>query len=114
MTLSEARATSHDGPALCLELVENVEGRDRLPVGVLSCEDGANGDLLDGSRHVVSDGVEDSLTHPLDTAPPSESPDGRLGDAKDDISLFLLPASGLGLASVLAFSLALAVPVRAS
>ena len=86
-----------EGATLPLEGVDDVEGGDGLPLGVLSVGDGVadhvlQEDLEDGAGLLV-----DEARDTLDTTTAGEAANGGLGDALDVVSEHLSVAFGTSL-----------------
>ena len=69
--------------ALALERVDNVHGGDRLPLGLLGVGDSIADHVLQENLPDAVGLLVDQAGDPLDTAPPGQAPDGRLGDPLD-------------------------------
>ena len=94
--------------ALALERVHNVHGGDSLPLGVLNVGDSIADHVLQENLQDAAGLLIDQAGDPLDTAPPGQAPDGRLGDPLDDVEENL----AVPLDSTLAQSLATCSPDR--
>ena len=95
-------AEAVEGPALPLERVHDVHGRDGLPPGVLSVRhrvaDNVLEEHLEDTAGLLVDGAGDALH----TAPPREPADRGLGDALDVVAQHLAVTLGSALAEPLA------------
>ena len=69
--------------ALALERVDNVHGGDSLPLGVLGVGDSIADHVLQENIQDAAGLLVDQAGDPLDTAPPGQAPNGRLGDPLD-------------------------------
>ena len=99
-------AETVEGSALSLESVDDIDGGDRLSLGVLGVGDGVTDNVLkeglEDASGLVIDGARDSL----DTSSSGESADSRLGDTKDASSGLAGAVFVDSLAAVLAGNLA--------
>ena len=68
---------------MSLESVDNIDGGDSLPLGVLSVGNGVPDDVLEERSEDESGLVIDERGDSLDTTSSSESSDGRLGNTHD-------------------------------
>ena len=84
-TEDDLSAEAVEGPALPLERVHDVEGRDGFPLGVLGVGDGVTDDVLEEDLEDTPGLFVDETRDPLHATPTSQTPDGRLGDALDVI-----------------------------
>ena len=69
--------------ALALEGVDDVHGGDSLPIGVLGVGDRVTDHVLQEDLQDAAGFLVDQAGDPLDTAPPGQAPNGRLGDPLD-------------------------------
>ena len=76
-------AEAVEGSALSLESVDNIDGGDRLALGVFGVGDGITDDVLEESSQDETGLVVDERRDSLDTTASGESADSRLGDAHD-------------------------------
>ncbi len=74
-------AETVEGAALPLEGVDHVHGGDGLPLGVLGVGDGVADHVLEEDLEDAPGLLVDEAGDPLDAPSPSETSDGRLGDA---------------------------------
>ena len=94
--------------ALVLERVDNVHGGDSLPLCVLNVDDSIADHVLQENLQDAVGLLVDQAGDPLDTAPPGQAPNGRLGDPLDVVGENL----AMPLDSTLAQSLATFSPDR--
>ena len=76
-------AEAVESSALSLESVDDIDGGDRLSLGVFGVGDGVTDDVLEESSQDEAGLVVDERRDSLDTTASGESADGRLGDAHD-------------------------------
>ena len=76
-------AEAVEGSALSLESVDDIDGGDRLSLGVFGVGDGVTDDVLEESSQDETGLVVDERGDSLDTTASGESADSRLGDAHD-------------------------------
>jgi len=88
--------------ALSLERVDDVEGGDRLPLGVLGVGDGITDDTLEEGLEHTTGLLVDHGRDTLDTTTTCETADGGLGDTLDVVAQNLPVALGSTLAEALA------------
>jgi hypothetical protein len=88
--------------ALSLEGVDDVEGGDGLPLGVLSVGDGVADDALEEGLEDTAGLLVDHGGDTLDTTTAGETADGGLGDALDVVAENLAVTLGAALAEALA------------
>ena len=85
---------SVQGASLPLESIDNIHGGDGLPLGVFSVGDSIPDDILQEHLENSSGLLVDESRDPLDTTPPRQTADGRLGDSLDVISQHLAVTFG--------------------
>ena len=90
------------GAALALEGIDDVEGGDGLPLGVLSVRDSVADDALKEGLEHAAGLLVDHGGDTLDTATAGQTADGRLGDALDVVTKNLAVTLGAALAEALA------------
>ena len=95
-------AEAVEGPALPLERVHDVHGRDGLPPGVLSVGHRVADDVLEEHLEDTAGLLVDGAGDALHTAPPREPADRGLGDALDVVAQHLAVTLGSALAEPLA------------
>jgi hypothetical protein len=86
---------------LALEGVDNVEGRDCLPLGVLSVGDGVTDDTLKEGLQNTTSLLVDHGRDTLDTTTTGQTTDSRLGNTLDVVAQNLAVALGTTLAETL-------------
>lgn len=91
-----------EGAALSLQSIDDVERRDRLPLGVLSVGDGITDDTLEEGLEDTTRLLVDHGRDTLDTATTGQTTDGGLGDTLDVVTKNLSVALGTALAEALA------------
>merc|ERR1719209_1298453 len=90
------------GTALPLQGIHNIHGGDSLPLGMLSVGDGVTNGILQENLQDTSSLLVDKARDPLHSTPPSQSPNGRLGDPLDVVSENFSVPLGSSLAQTLA------------
>ncbi|XBH76203.1 hypothetical protein VPH35_102885 [Triticum aestivum] len=94
-------AESVEGASLALEGVDDVHGGDGLAAGVLGVGDGVADDVLQEDLEHAAGLLVDEPRDALHAATPSQTTDGRLGDALDVVAQHLPVALGAALAQPL-------------
>jgi len=91
-----------EGSALSLESVDDVEGSDGLPLGVLGVSDRVADDVLEEDLEDTSGLLVDEARDTLDTTSTGETTDSGLGDTLDVVSQNLPVPLGTTLAETFA------------
>ena len=81
--VSSSSAEAVESASLSLESVDDIEGSDGLPAGVLSVSDGVLDDVLEEAFEDRAGLLIDIAGDALHTTTTCESADGGLGDAHD-------------------------------
>ena len=98
--VSSSSTEAVEGSALSLEGVDNIEGSDGLPAGVLGVGDGVTDNVLKETSEDGAGLLVDVAGDSLDTTTAGESADGGLGDAHDGGADSLLCSLGSVLSSL--------------
>ena len=93
---------SIESASLSLESVHHIHGGDGLPLGMFGVGDSISDDILEEHLEDPSGLLIDEPRDPLDSSPPCQSPDGRLGDTLDVVPQHLPMPLGAPLAQTLA------------
>merc|ERR1719192_1348974 len=99
-TSSSSKAV--ESPALPLEGVHHVHGSHGLPLGVLGVGHRVPDHVLQENLQNTTSLFVDEPRDPLDAAPPSQTSNGRLGDALDVVTKNLPVSLGSSLPQALA------------
>ena len=88
---------SIQGASLPLEGIDHIHGGDSLPLGVFSVGDSIPDHILQEDLQDSTGLLIDEARDPLDSSPPRQPTDGRLGDALDVIPQHLPVTLGASL-----------------
>ena len=92
---------SIQGASLPLEGIDHIHGGDSLPLGVFGVGDSIPDHILQEDLQDSTGLLVDEARDPLDSSPPRQPTDGRLGDALDVIPQHLPVTLGASLAQSL-------------
>jgi hypothetical protein len=99
---NDLTAETIEGASLPLEGVDDIHGRDGLPLGVLGVGDGVTDDVLEEHLQDTASFLVDEPRDALDSTATSQTADGRLRDALDVVTKNLAMTLGATLPESLA------------
>ena len=87
--------------SLALQSIDDIHGRDCLPLGMLCVGDRVPDDVLKEHLENPTSFLVDEARNSLHTTPTSQTADGRLGDALDIVTEYLAVSLGASLSEPL-------------
>merc|ERR1719180_639803 len=91
-----------ESTALPLQGIHDIHSSDSLPLGMLSVSDRITDNILQEDLQDTPSLLIDETRDPLHSTPPSQSPNGRLGDTLDVVSQYFAMPLGTSLTQSLA------------